>query len=36
MNFESYAEKVSPIRQIDIAPNDKKLVKKDYKLKIQI
>ena len=36
MNFESYAEKISPIRQIDIAPNDKKLVKKDYKLKIQI
>ena len=36
MNFESYAEKISSIRQIDIARNDKKLVKKDYKLKIQI
>ena len=26
MNFESYAKKVSSVRQIDIARNDKKLV----------
>ena len=26
MNFESYAEKISSVRQIEIARNDKKLV----------
>ena len=36
MNFEDQAEKISTIRQIDIVCNDKKLFKRDYKLKIQI
>ena len=33
MNFESYAEKISCIRQIDIARNDEKLVKKRFQVK---
>ena len=33
MNFESYAEKISFIRQIDIARNDKKLVQKRLQVK---
>ena len=36
MNFEGQAEKISTIRQIDIVCNDKKLFKRDYKLKIKI
>ena len=33
MNFEIYAEKISSIRQTDIARNDKKLVKKRLQVK---
>ena len=33
MNFESYAENISTIRQIDIARNDKKLVQKRLQVK---
>ena len=33
MNFESYAEKISSIRQIDIARNDKKLVQERLQVK---
>ena len=33
MNFESYAEKISLIRQIDIARNDKKLFQKRLQVK---
>ena len=33
MNFESYAEKISLIRQIDIARNDKKLFQKTLQVK---
>ena len=33
MNFESYAEKISFIRQIDIARNYKKLVQKRLQVK---
>ena len=33
MNFESYAEKISSIRQIEIARNDKKLVQKILQVK---
>ena len=33
MNFESYAEKISSIRQIDIARNDKKLVPERLQVK---
>ena len=33
MNFESYAQKISSIRQIDIARNNKKLVQKRLQVK---
>ena len=33
MNFESYAEKISSLRQIDVARNDKKLVQKRLQVK---
>ena len=33
INFESYAEKISSIRQIEIAHNDKKLVQKRLQVK---
>ena len=33
MNFENYTEKISSIRQIDIARNDKRLVQKRIQVK---
>ena len=33
MNFENYAQKISSIRQIDIARNDKRLAQKRIQVK---
>ena len=36
MCFESYANRITMVRQLDCKQKEKKLSKKDYKLRIQI